>query len=188
MNTQRESGQVAGIAGLPRRWAVAVQLVGTFGLAVFLVIYYVLWMGPQEAKNYENLKKSVDGLTLVVEREQALMTRAQAGKLEKLFILATAPKVADIIVEQQELGTSAEVLEDKLQKALLLNTDLLSGLQRKDGGVLSEMLTNKIIRMKISSELAREAIERWSTATRTDIHLKCEEFLDSTIRMATMMK
>ncbi len=188
MKTQPESGQVVGIAGLPRRWAVAVQLVGTFGLAVFLVIYYVLVMGPQETKNYENLKKSVDELTVVIEREQALLTRVQASQLERLFVLATAPKVADLIVEQQDLGTSVEDLEDKLQKALLLNTDLLSGFQRKDGGVLSEMLTRKIINMNIASELAREAVERWSTATRADIPRNCEEFLYSAIRMAASAK
>ena len=61
-------------------------------------------------------------------------------------------------------------------------------LQRKDGGVLSEMLTNKIIGMEIASKLAQEAVEQWSTATKADIPRNCEEFLNFAIRMAAEAK
>ena len=52
-----------GISGLPRPWSTVVQLVGTFGLAVFLVLYYVLVIHPQEEKRYEELKNSVQQLS-----------------------------------------------------------------------------------------------------------------------------
>ena len=58
MATQdQEEAREVGIAGLPKGWAIAVQLVGTFALAVFLVLYYVLVMQPREAERYEQLRQ-----------------------------------------------------------------------------------------------------------------------------------
>lgn len=188
MNSQAQSGQPTGITGLPRMWAVAVQLVGTFGLAVFLVLYYVLIMQPRQAAKYEGLRESVDRLTRVVEEDHGLLTGAQAGKLEELFILAAAPRAADIIAEQLHRGTPAEDLEAKLQEALLLNTDLLGGLEREDGGVLSEMLTYKIINTKIAGRLAQQAVEQWTAAPRADVLRDCENALRNAIRMAARAK
>jgi hypothetical protein len=84
-----ESKEV-GTAGLPRGWAVAVQLVGTFGLAVFLVLYYVLVMQPKEAERYGQLRQSVTSLGDIVAGQQSLLTREQASQLEELFVMAMA--------------------------------------------------------------------------------------------------
>ncbi|MEE9263678.1 MAG: hypothetical protein V3V11_04410, partial [Vicinamibacteria bacterium] len=61
-----------GIRGLPETWSVVVQLTGTFGLAVFLVLYYVLFMQPRAQARYDQLTSSVDSLIDVVERGQTV--------------------------------------------------------------------------------------------------------------------
>ena len=45
MDDNNEKDSKRGIRGLPRPWSIAVQVVGTFGLAVFLVLYYVIEPG-----------------------------------------------------------------------------------------------------------------------------------------------
>lgn len=189
MNTKNNAEQQKiGLAGLPRSWAVAVQLVGTFGLAVFLVLYYVLVMQPREAAKYEQLRTSIDRLTKVVEEEQGLVTKAQADKLEELFILAVAPQVADLIIEQLTVETSIQEFQAKLEDAIIVQTDLLSGLTREDGGSISEMLTHKIRNSDIAGNLAEQVVERWTGANRKEIVADCEDALRFAVRRARMAK
>lgn len=82
-NENHPKSEEVGIAGLPKSWAVAVQLVGTFGLAVFLVLYYVLVMQPKDAQRYEQLRQSVTSLGEIVAGHRAclLVNRRRSSKI-----------------------------------------------------------------------------------------------------------
>ena len=180
---------VAGIAGLPKSWAVAVQLVGTFGLAVFLVLYYVLVMQPRDAERYERLRQSVTSLGEIVGGQQSLLTREQASQLEDLFVLAMANEVADLIVGNLKGNSNnVEALSKKIEDSLILQTRLLEGLRRKDGGTISEMLTHKIRNSGISHEVARRAVAEWRSAERETIASECRGALNFAIKRAAMAK
>ncbi|MSV28465.1 MAG: hypothetical protein EXQ52_06940 [Bryobacterales bacterium] len=178
----------AGIAGLPKSWAVAVQLVGTFGLAVFLVLYYVLVMQPKDAERYERLRQSVTSLGEIVAGQQSLLTREQTSQLEDLFVMAMANEVADLIVGDLKGNSNAEALSKKIEDTLILQTRLLEGLRRKDGGTISEMLTHKIRNSGIGQEVARRAVAEWRSAERATIANECRGALNFAIKRAAMAK
>lgn len=177
-----------GIAGLPKSWAVAVQLVGTFGLAVFLVLYYVLVMQPKEAERYEQLRQSVASLGEIVAAQQSLLTREQASQLEDLFVMAMAHEVADVIAGELRGNSTIEVLAKKIEDKLIFQTRLLEGLRRKDGGTISEMLTHKIRNSAISQELAQKAVAEWRNAEPEMVANECKTALNFAIKRAAMAK
>jgi len=177
-----------GIAGLPKSWGVAVQLVGTFGLAVFLVLYYVLVMQPREAERYEQLRQSVASLGEIVAGQQTLLTREQASKLEDLFVMAMAHEVSDLIVGELRGNPTAEALGKKIEDKLIFQTRLLEGLRRKDGGTISEMLTHKIRNSGISQQVAQRAVAEWRNAEPEMIASECQGALDFAIKRAAMAK
>ncbi len=177
-----------GLASLPRGWAVAVQLIGTFGLAVFLVIYYLLVMQPREAERYEQLRQSVTSLGEIVAGRQSLLSREQASQLEDLYVSAMAHEVADLIVAELQAGPTAEGLAAKIEDKLIFNTRLLEGLRRKDAGTVSEMLTHKIRNSGISFEIAQKAVGSWKDAERRTIVTECRDGLNFAIKRAAMAK
>jgi len=187
-NEAHTKSQDVGIAGLPKRWAVVVQLVGTFGLAVFLVLYYVLVMQPKEAKRYEQLSQSVTSLGEIVAGQQSLLTREQASQLEDLFVIAMAHEVTDLIVGELRGNSNAVALAKKIEDKLIFQTRLLEGLRRKDGGTISEMLTHKIRNSGISQEIALRAVEEWRNAEPNMIANECRDALDIAIKRAAMAK
>ena len=180
--------QKQGIAGLPKSWSVAVQLIGTFGLAVFLVLYYVFVFQPREAARYDELRNSVEELTKVVKEDLGLLNRAQSSKLEELYILATAPEVADIIFTSLKNDTNAEDIAKKIRESLLMRTDLVSDLKREGGGIISEQLTYKIINSEIARKLADRAVQNWKNKSREDVLAECNHAILSTIKMAARAK
>lgn len=184
-----------GIAGLPKGWAVAVQLVGTFGLAVFLVLYYVLVMQPRQTERYdqlngryETLSGSVTALRETIESQQSLLTRQQASRVEELFCMAMSQEVADLIVRESAGHPTPESLTKKIEDRLILQTRLLEGLRRKDGGVISEMLTHKIRNSEISSRIAKTALAEWKDVEYAKIVRNCREGLSTAITRAAMAK
>ncbi len=178
----------AGIAGLPKSWAVAVQLVGTFGLAVFLVLYYVLVMQPKEGERYDQLRQSVTSLGEIVAGQQSLLTREQASQLEDLFVMAMAHDVSDLIVAELRGSPTAEALAKKVEDKLIFQTRMLEGLRRKDGGTISEMLTHKIRNSGIGQEIARRAVAEWRNAAPELITGECRGALIFAIKRAAMAK
>lgn len=178
----------SGIAGLPKAWAIAVQLVGTFGLAVFLVLYYVLVMQPKDAARYEQLSQSVTSLGEIVAGQQSLLTREQASRLEDLFVMAMAPEMAELIVGELKGNSTTEVLSKKIEDKLIFRTRLLEGLRRKDAGVVSEMLIHKIRNSGISQEIAQRANSGWRDAEPKMIAKECLDALDFAIKRATLAK
>ncbi len=187
-NEDHSKSKEVGIAGLPKSWAIAVQLVGTFGLAVFLVLYYVLVMQPKEAERYEQLRQSVASLGEIIAGQQSLLTREQASQLEDLFVMAMAHEVAEIIVGELRGNTTAEALAKKIEDKLIFETRLLEGLRRKDGGTISEMLTHKIRNSGISQELAQRAVGEWKNAEPKKVADECRGALNFAIKRAAMAK
>src|SRR5262249_39706537 len=110
---------------LPQPWAIAVQLIGTFGLAVFLVVYYVLVMQPKEAARYDELKASIDNLASLVENQQALIGRDQESGLEQLFILGVVHDIADYIGRERQ--SKEEDLKREIDNILYNRTRLVTG-------------------------------------------------------------
>ena len=111
---QNPERQQFGISGLPKAWGVVVQLVGTFGLAVFLVLYYVLYMHPNETEKFDNLRRSmdeltnsVDALTGHVEKQLSLLSNQQANSLEELFVSAVASEYCVRAVRNKEFARDA---------------------------------------------------------------------------------
>jgi hypothetical protein len=189
MNENQNSGQQpVGISSLPRGWSIAVQLVGTFGLAVFLVLYYVLVLQPKEAAKYEELRSSVDRLSKIIEARESLLPKNLADNLENLFIMAVSPQVADLITEELADGTPVQELGAKLEDAIIVQTDLLNGFTREDGRSISEMLTHKIRNSDIAEKLAERAAESWKDMERKDMVAECEEALRFAIIRARMAK
>ena len=178
MNENQNSGQLdVGISSLPRGWSIAVQLVGTFGLAVFLVLYYVLVLQPKEAAKYEELRSSVDRLSKIIEARESLLPKNLADNLENLFILAVSPQVADLIDEELADETPVQEIGAKLEDAIIVQTDLLNGFMREDGRSISEMLTHKIRNSDIAEKLAERAVEDWKDLKRKDMVTECVEAL-----------
>lgn len=187
-NEDHPKSKEVGIVGLPKSWAVAVQLVGTFGLAVFLVLYYVLVMQPKEAERYEQLRQSVTSLGEIVAGQQSLLTREQASQLEDLFVMAMAHEVADLIVGELRGNSTAEALAKKIEDKLIFQTRLLEGLRRKDGGTISEMLTHKIRNSGISQGIAQRAVAEWRNTEPKMIANECRGALNFAIKRAAMAK
>jgi len=157
MKPNTNKSEQGGIGTLPKKWAVAVQLVGTFGLAVFLVLYYVLIMQPRENERYDKLRASVDFLREAVEKNQSLLTREQAANVENLFVIAAAGELADLLAKELKATPNAAALRAKIEDLLLVQTSLLQGLVRKEGGSLSEMMTHKIRTSEIADQIAKRA-------------------------------
>lgn len=189
MNNKRDSevGKF-GISGLPRRWAITVQLVGTFGLAVFLVLYYIFVMQPREAAQYENLRESVESMMHVVEKQQSLLTREQASRLETLYVLAVAPEVVDRIIGGLEQNIAPEVLARGVEDAMRVRASLLDGLTRKDGGKVSEMLTNKIRDNSIARAIVESIKSNLPRLDKKEIIERTEEYLEIALRRAAFAK
>ncbi len=144
----------AGIPGLPKGWAIAVQLFGTFGLAVFLVLWYIIVLQPREAARFDQLRSSVDELMEVVDYQYTLVNRGQEERLSDLHPLAVANELADIVLDVIEAGTSPDELAGNVERTMMIRTELLPELKRKDGGVNSEILVHKVRNIDTASRLA----------------------------------
>jgi len=177
-----------GISDLPKKWSVAVQLVGTFGLAVFLVLYYVLVMQPKDAARYDQLRQSIDKLGETIAGQQNLITREQESRLQDLYLIAMGNEVATLLVSELKGSANAEALTKKIEDRLIVETRLLEGLRRQDGGAISEMMTNKIRNTEISKEIARRAIADWKNTDRETIAGECRRALTFAMQMAAKAK
>ena len=177
-----------GIAGLPKVWAVAVQLVGTFGLAVFLVLYYVLVLQPAEAARYATLAESVNELMEAVRARQALITRDQADRLRELYVDAASGAVVRVLLDAREQRRGGPDLAREIENELLLRTDLLRDLRREDGGVLSEQLGNILRVTEIPQRLAASAEGEWRELPPRELILQCRNALQAAIRAVARAK
>ncbi len=138
----QDASRLSTVRRLSTKWELIVQLVGTFGLAVFLVLYYVVFVQPREARRYEELRRSVDSVVLLAQSGQTLITREQAERLKELFILSAAPEVTRYLQTRlsHEIGEEAVSaadahaltvsLSENLHPIPVVRSRLLSGLSR----------------------------------------------------------
>lgn len=129
-----------GIPGLPKKWQGPVQIVSTFGLAVFLVLYYLFVIRPENNARYQKMRESIDKLQHVVQAEQAVVSEEQAERLEDLYIDAVSPRVADILM--REMPQQEKI--DQIERHLLTKTDNLRGIIRESGRSLAEQLRTRL--------------------------------------------
>jgi hypothetical protein len=197
MNNNDESTKPRlGTLGLPEVWSAAVQLTGTFGLAVFLVLYYVLFMQPKAQARYDQLSVSVDSLIEVVERGQTVVTREQGDRLEELYILGVSPELADRIerllpdgaVSAAAASALRQELRANLEDVLIVRTRLLRGLSLRDSGDVSQMLADKIRERDIAEHLAGRAVLEWPFASQEDVADMCKESLYFAFRKTALAK
>ena len=131
-----------GISSLPKGWAVVVQLVGTFGLAVFLVLYYVLVMHPKEVDRYEKLNKEVKSLGQIIMGNVSQLTSEKVANLEELYVFAVSYDIAEIVENELRSNSDENELSKKIEDKLIYETQKLEGLIQKDEGIVSERLTH----------------------------------------------
>lgn len=189
-----ESQPVGPVSKLERPsgvWGAVVQIVSTFGLAVFLVLYYVLVMQPKEQARYEDLRRSIDSAIRLVEEGQTLVSREEAERLQELYVLAVAPELASRIEQlmpsrptpQPVSAATANLLKRELQEglsdALLLRVRLLRGLSYRDGGDVAEVLTTRIRTSAVAEQLAARVVLEWPYRTRDELVSTCKEGLYS---------
>lgn len=183
-----EKSSQDGVAGLPKEWSVAVQLIGTFGLAVFLVLYYVVVMQPAESRRYDQLAASVNSLMDVVRERQSLLTREQSEKIEELYIQATGPALVHLLIEARERSRGEANIAREIENEMMMRVDLLRGLTREDGGVLSEQLTNKLRRTELPQRIAALATGEWRAMPEEELETQTFSALRFAIRAAARAK
>ncbi|HKJ77000.1 MAG TPA: hypothetical protein VKA64_07335 [Gammaproteobacteria bacterium] len=130
----------AGIAGLPAKWRVPVQLISTFGLAVFLVLYYLFVIRPEDVARFEAMRQTIDELKQVVQADAAFLKNEQAERLERLYIDAVVPEVVEIL--RQDKVREAAIGE--IDRRLILKTDRLRGFVRENGRTVTEQLRARL--------------------------------------------
>jgi len=189
MNNETDNKQTEiGINALPKKWAVVVQLVGTFGLAVFLVLYYLLVMYPAETKRYNDLEASVTRLMEVVEKDRTLLEGEQADRLEELFVAAVTSDFCISIAQWGETERPLSEIEQRLYDILMRNVELLRGLTRRDGRQVSEMLANKIRLANIAEEAYEMAVAEWRESPTTRMLRDCRYFVNASLQRIRMAK
>ena len=192
MAKSNKEPQKLGIPGLPTKWSVAVQLIGTFGLAVFLVLYYLFAMGPKENKRYDELNTSINELNTsinelntpineltekvknlaeAVKGNKIMLKENQSIQLEELFTKCVTYKIVDSIIEYKKIQMDYPFLklQERLENTLIIDTKLAEGLLYDDGSEIVGMLKHKIFKSKIAQNLAtwaKEADDEWLIANR----------------------
>jgi hypothetical protein len=168
----------SGVHTLPKKWATAVQLISTFGLAVFLVLYYLFAIRVEDAKRYESLRDSVNALVAINERGETLLTADLERRLQVIFVEVSARELGDVTLDESNKSLSVEQLSRLFEQTLVNRaSQLLQGLARKDGRSLSELTTNKLRNFDLMKRLAEAAVERWKSAPRNQVVTECRDFL-----------
>jgi hypothetical protein len=170
LTAMREPKQpTVGISGLPKNWATAVQLISTFGLAVFLVLYYLFVIRTEDQKRYENLRASIDALVRINEKGETLLSADLERRLQQIYVEVVSRELADLVVEELKKTPKPADLTQVVRQTMINRTSLVQGLSRKDGVSLSELLANKINNFDLGKKYADYAIATWSGADRNRI-------------------
>ena len=176
MNSKRTETP-PGIAGLSKTWRDSVQIVSTFGLAVFLVLYYVLFVRKEDSKRYEDLRASVNALVTINERQGSLISPEVERRLEAIYLDAVSGDVARIIELELKRNKSKERLVDAIRKALVAKTSLVNGLYRRDGRSVSEVLLARIQNFDLPDNLAQYALDTLAGSDSEAIDRETRSFL-----------
>lgn len=197
-----------GISGLPKPWDTAVQLIGTFGLAVFLVLYYLFIMKPAEEKRYEilsdkfynlsnslnNLTDSVNHFTQVLDEKETLINKEQTIKMKKLYIAAVKNRLGSIICDRLNKNISQEDLRKEINIEMLkLSIYIDEGFYQKEilkkqPPIFTQILND--IQKRIwdnqgcSRIIAEDAInDKWKNLTIQDVESKLNTALEQSFEL-----
>jgi len=186
MNKQETMPHVYRVTPLRGSLGLAVQIVSTFGLAVFLVLYYVLVMQPREQARYDGLRGSVESVLRLVEEGRTLVSPEQSERLTELYVQAVGSELADRVEQALPRGpvrslTAAEArglrpeLAEELQDVLTTRTRLLRGMRHRDGHDLSDVLARRIADAGTADKLAGRLVVEWPYGTRAALVATCRE-------------
>jgi hypothetical protein len=185
----KDSNQLkSGMSALPKKWAGAVQLISTFGLAVFLVLYYLFVVRTEEQSRYEKLRASVDALVQINEKGETLLTADLERRLQAIYVEVVSREVADMLFDELKKSPKPEELAQLLRQTLINRTILLQGLSRKDGRSLSELLSTRINNFDLPKKLADHALSNWAKAERNQIARESRDKLQNDLSFITMAK
>jgi hypothetical protein len=153
-----------GISGLPKPWDTAVRIVGTYGLAIFLVLYYLFVMRLADDARYEKfntslqefnaslnqLSISVNRLNQIIGEKEALLTSDQTMDLKKLYIAAVINKLDKIISDKLKNNISKEELGETIRSKMLKLAVLID-----DGLVQKQQVGQEVIYTKIYYDIVK---------------------------------
>jgi len=197
-----------GISGLPKPWDTAVQLIGTFGLAVFLVLYYLFVMQPAETKRYDdlnekynNLSKSLNSLTdsinhfaQTISKEEILVNKGQTIQIKRLYIAAVKNRLDKIIYEKLKKNIPQEDLRKEIINEMMKLSDHIdeafyqTEIVTKQPPIFTQIRND--IRKRISDNegctriIAEDAInDNWGNLTIQDVESKLDTALEQSFEL-----
>lgn len=191
-DNQKTDGQ--GISGLPNPWKTIVYLINTFGLAVFLVVWYVVKIQPNNAARYENLGNQVsemsvnisnlslkvDELNQLIKNKKTLLTKDQANNIKKLYIETVTSKLNHVFLSKLKTIKSSSTrkenikyLIDEMQKIMSNNAEYIDGLvELGDIEIKSEIAKRIYEKEGVCNRIAIEAIDKWKDLSPHDVSNK----------------
>ncbi|MCI0585339.1 MAG: hypothetical protein L0323_00700 [Planctomycetes bacterium] len=154
------------------------QLVSTFGLAVFLVLYYVLVIRVEENRRYESLRDAVNSLMVIIEKGATLLPEEQTRRLESIYVEVACGDLAGPLHAALQGAPTREGLSRLTKETLVGRTSLLQGFSRRDGRGLAELLVARIQNSGLPDHLADQALDRWKTIDRDTIERECRQAVE----------
>jgi hypothetical protein len=151
-------------------------------------------MQPREQIRYEELRTSIDSMIRVVEEGQSLLTREQGDRLKELYILSVVPELASRIEDRMPgsptprpvSAADGELLKQLLCRdladVLLVRSQLLRGLSRRDGGDVAELIRNTVRENQSAEKLAARVIIEWPYRSREEMLNSCRESLRASLQ------
>ena len=182
------------IPGLPAIWNIAIKLITTQGLAVFLVLFYLFAIRPEDIvrdelldkaiKEVTELRQEVEMLARTIESGDNFITRDQADKLKSLYRDAVTDELTHLIIEKAQNGASVDELESSIRSAMLPYTKSLEGQIQKGslkdgGGSIAGWLRDRIFAENgICGSIAQEAIDNnWGRLQHEQISRKLKKMM-----------
>ena len=191
-HSQQTDGQ--GISSLPNPWKTIVNLIGTFGLAVFLVVWYLVKMQPDEAARYKNISKEVTQLSVnvsnlsvsvgelnqLIRTKQTILTKTQADNLKKLYIATVSNELNLVICNilkkyNTSIGreTIIKDLIDEMQKIMTAYAAFVDDLIEFNRNTIKGEIAKQIGGKEgVCERIAIEAIDEWKDKTPHEISEK----------------
>ena len=200
-NSQQPNDQ--GIRSLPEPWKTIVHLIGTFGLSVFLVIWYLVKIQPEQATQYENIRVNVSNLSVLVgelnqlvKTKQTILTKTQSDNLKKLYIATVSNKLNYVIcniLKKYNSSTDREKiirdLVDEMQKTMNLYASFVDNLIEVDRNTIKAQIAQQIgVNEGVCKRIAMEAIDGWKDKTPHEISEKINWSLQNSFNLTLKHK
>jgi hypothetical protein len=180
-----------GITSLEEPWRTIVYLVGTFGLSVFLVVWYLVKIQPDEKAQYEkistvvsnlsvnldNLAVSVELLSLKIKEGQSLLTKNQGNNLKRLYIATVSNELNHEICKKlnefnDQIDREKAIIDlaDIIKKTMLDYAELIGDLVELEHNVIQAEIAKQIHGEEgVCKRIAMEAIDKWKNKTPLEV-------------------